>query len=209
MQLYFHRESVQRAVWHGSCRTVKSPNCHVKPGKAVTCFFGAQFSSFYLSCRAAGKEVILLNDKIVNRILRQKRDRGSETRGGKVWGEYISELANVPSCQGVNLSEAVHCDILYSELPNLSALIFQLEHCLSYCARDDWSIKTTAGNLLNIYVQCHAQECSVLYSTVLCSYIQDFFQKSNLILSENVTCKTAPIMCFVHAKVSHMAFIAN
>lgn len=40
-------------------------------------------------------------------------------------------------CQGVNLSEAVRCDIIYSEIPNLSALIFQPQHCLSLSARDD------------------------------------------------------------------------
>lgn len=84
----------------------------------------------------------------MNVILRQEREGGHggglETRGGKgrgmgeSWGgEYITELANVPSCQGVNLSEAVQCDIIYSEIPNLSALIFQPQHCLSQCARDD------------------------------------------------------------------------
>lgn len=57
--------------------------------------------------------------------------------GGSWGGKYITELANVPSCQGVNLNEAVQCDIIYSEIPNLSALIFQPQHCLSQCARDD------------------------------------------------------------------------
>lgn len=59
---------------------------------------------------------------------------GEGVAGG---GEYITALANVPSCQGVNLSEAVQCDTIYSEIPNLSALIFQLQRCLSHCARDD------------------------------------------------------------------------
>lgn len=60
---------------------------------------------------------------------------GARVAGGG--GKYITALANVPSCQGVNLSEAVQCDTIYSEIPNLSALIFQLQRCLSQCARDD------------------------------------------------------------------------
>lgn len=64
---------------------------------------------------------------------RERGGAGGVARGG----EYITALANVPSCQGVNLSEAVQCDTIYSEIPNLSALIFQLQRCLSQCARDD------------------------------------------------------------------------
>lgn len=161
------------------------------PWNLAELWFGLQVPhivpySFSLSSWAAGKEWLLLNDKIMNVILRRERegwDRRLETRGGKgrgkegSWGgEYITELANVPSCQGVNLSEAVQCDIIYSEIPNLSALIFQPQHCLSQCARDDWSIyKTAAANLLNIYVQCHVQESSRIYSTVLCFYAQELF----------------------------------
>lgn len=66
-----------------------------------------------------------------------KRREGKGKVGGSWGGEYITELANVPSCQGVNLSEAVQCDTIYSEIPNLSALIFQPQQCLSQCARDD------------------------------------------------------------------------
>lgn len=103
---------------------------------------------------------------------REGREKGLETRGGKgrgqAGGEYITALANVPSCQGVNLSEAVQCDIIYSEIPNLSALIFHPQHCLSQYARDDWSIyKTAAANLLNIYVQCHVQESSRIFHRAL------------------------------------------
>lgn len=97
----------------------------------------------------------------------------------------------MPSCQGVNLSEAVQCDTIYSEIPNLSALIFQPQWCLSQCARDDWSIyKTAAANLLNIYVQCHVQESSRIYSNVLCSYIQE--KKKNQILALHKMWETPP-----------------
>lgn len=58
----------------------------------------------------------------------------------------------------------MRCDIIYSEIPNLSALIFQPHHSLSVNARDDWSIyKTAAANLLNIYVQCHVWGASGIY----------------------------------------------
>lgn len=157
------------------------------------------FSSFSLGSWAAGKEWILLNDKIMNVILRQEWEGGRrcgelETRGGKGrgktgkgGGEYITELANVPSCQGVNLSEALQCDIIYSEIPNLSALIFQPQHCLSQCARDDWSIyKTATANLLNIYVQCHVQESSRIYSSVLCSYAHAGTCGKSFTFTENV-----------------------
>lgn len=117
----------------------------MKPGRAgllvphFLCFF------FSLSSLAAGKERLLFNDKIMNVILRQEQEGGKRKRvrdkrregKGTGWGEYITALANVPSCQGVNLSEAVQCDIIYSEIPNLSALIFHPQHCLSQCARDD------------------------------------------------------------------------
>lgn len=76
----------------------------------------------------------------MNVILRREWGRGREggTRGGGAeGGQYITELANVPPCQGVNLSEAVRCDTIYSEIPNLSALIFQAQQRLSACARDD------------------------------------------------------------------------
>lgn len=103
-----------------------------------------------------------------------KRRQGGLGFGGSWGGEYITGLANVPSCQGVNLSEAVQCDTIYSEIPNLSALIFQPQQCLSQCARDDWSIyKTAATNLLNIYVQ----ERSRIYSSMLCSYAQALSKK--------------------------------
>lgn len=58
--------------------------------------------------------------------------------GWWLWGGGVHYCAAECSlCQGVNLSEAVRCDIIYSEIPNLSALIFQPQCCLSPSARED------------------------------------------------------------------------
>ncbi len=150
----------------------------------LSCFFS-------LSSWAAVKEWLLLNDKIMNVNLRKEREGGrrkqvwDKRREGEAGEASITELANVPSCQGVNLSEAMQCDIIYSEIPNLSALIFQPQHCLSQCARDEWSIyKTAAANLLKIYVQCHVQERSRIHSAV--SLCQRTFKKSHFGQTENV-----------------------
>lgn len=129
-----------------------------------------------------GKEWIQLNDKIMDVIFVAEMEAGVRVH-------YCA--AECALCQGVNLSEAVRCDIIYSEIPNLSALIFQPQHCLSLSARDDWSIyKTAEANLLNIYVQCHVRGASGIYFTHFSLWLRTFLTNRLFFFQEGKRCIT-------------------